>query len=145
MYFGNLALPLNEDHQFLLPPAHRQAVSAGGYLTQGFDRNLLLLPASTFETLCARLASTSLSDPLARLLRRLLLAGAVQVSLDEAGAIQVPSQLCDYAGLERQVVAVGQGEYYELWSPALWEQQAAGMLDAAQNGHRFEKFNLPLG
>jgi MraZ protein len=88
--------------------------------------------------------STSISDPLSRLLRRLFLGGAAEIAVDPLGQIEVPTDLCEYAGLGKEIIIVGQGEYLEIWSPSLWKKQIESMNDANANIHRFEKFNIPL-
>ena len=144
MLLGKFTLPINADGSFVLPLAYRKSLPGVAYLTQGFDRNLLLLPKSAFEKTCSNLNSTSITDPLARLLSRLLLGNAIEIELGSDSIIQVPSTLCKFADLANEIVLVGQGEFVELWSPSVWEEQSAILRDHALNVQRFEKFHLTL-
>lgn len=144
MFIGKNVLPLSKKNTLALPRQVREALGESAYLTQGFERNLFLLSRGAFEKVCASVNEISLTDPLGRLLGRLFLGNALEVSIDEAGQVELPGDLCTFAGLEGQAVMIGQGEYLELWSPPAWEQQAASLQDFDANAHRFEKFNLSL-
>lgn len=144
MLFGKCTLPLSEKSELILPAAYRETMSKTAYLTPGFDRNLYLLSQEAFITLSSHVRSTSISDPLSRLLRRLFLGGAVEVAVGDGGQIELPYDLCQYAGLEREIILVGQGDYLEVWSTSLWQEQEESLNDPDANIHRFEKFDLSL-
>lgn len=144
MFFGKSTLQLSEKSELTLPSGYREAMGKTAYLTQGFDRNLFLLSQEAFNTISSHVRSTSISDPLSRLLRRLFLGGAAEIAVDPLGQVEVPTDLCEYAGLGKEIIIVGQGEYLEIWSPSLWKEQIESMNDASANIHRFEKFNIPL-
>jgi DNA-binding transcriptional regulator/RsmH inhibitor MraZ len=44
--------------------------------------------------------------------------------------------------LEGEAIVVGQGEYFEIWLPAEWNQQVQNLQDTEANAHRFSAFNL---
>jgi MraZ protein len=144
MFFGKFTLPLNEKNQLTLPSNYREAMSDTAYITQGFDRNLILLPQQAFNTIYSHVTATSISDPSARLLNRLFLGGAAKISIDGSGQLDLPSNLCEYADLGKEIIIVGQGEYSEIWSPALWQKQIESLNDFEANIHRFEKFHVSL-
>jgi MraZ protein len=144
MFFGKCALPISETNQLTLPTEFREALSTPAYLTQGFDRNLLLLSGQAFNAVYSHVKETSISDPLARLMSRLFLGSAAEIRLDGSGMIELPSSLCDYAGLCKEIILVGQGDYSEIWSPALWQEQVDTLNDSQANAHRFEKFHVSL-
>jgi MraZ protein len=144
MVFGKCTLLLSENSQLTLPSNFREAMSNAAYVTQGFDRNLLLLSEQAFKTIYLHVTATSISDPLARLLNRLFLGSAVEIEVDDLGQIELPLNLCEYAGLGKEIVLVGQGEYSEIWSPVLWQKQMDSLNEFELNTHRFEKFHVSL-
>jgi len=144
MFFGKCTLPLSEKSQLTLPLNYREAMSNTAYVTQGFDRNLFLLSQQAFNAIYSHVRATSISDPLARLLGRLFLGGAVEITIDGLGQIELPLNLCEYAGLSNEIIIVGQGEYLEIWSPALWQKQIDSLNDFEANAQRFEKFHVSL-
>jgi MraZ protein len=144
MFFGKLTLPLSDLHQLTLPSNYREAMVKNIYLTQGFDRNLLLLPQAAFEAMYSHIKETSISDPLARLMSRLFLGGASEIAVDDSGRIELPGNLCEYAAIKNEIILVGQGEYSEIWSPVLWQNQIDSLSDFDANSNRFEKFHVSL-
>ena len=110
-------------------------------MTQGFDRNLQVLTASAFEQLYRQAAALNTTDPLARLLLRLFLGNAVE--LPQAGAsVAIPDNLKEYAGIQQNVLLIGQGDYFEIWAPHLWGEQEAQLMDADANASRFAALTL---
>ena len=139
---GQSIQPINKKGQLTLPANMSRALQDHAFLTQGFDRNLLLMSSDSFEKMYAYIKNTSIADPLARLLLRLFLGNAVEMNIDGAGEIQIPSNLREYAGDSEKVVLVGQGDYIEIWSPPSWEEQTTSLRDYQANVNRFAKFNL---
>jgi MraZ protein len=144
MFIGKCSLPVSDKSQFSLPSSYLDVLGTTAFLTQGFDQNLLLMPQSAFDALYAKVRSTSISDPLARLLSRLFLGGASELVIDRSGSIELPSNLCKYAGIGKEMIVVGQGEYLELWSPENWQAQVGRLNDFDANTHQFEKFDISL-
>jgi MraZ protein len=79
------------------------------------------------------------------LLRRLLLANAYQVEVDRAGRILVPQNLRQFLGLDGEAMVVGQGDYFEIWSPDGWDEQMQAIEDAEANAGRFAALDLSTG
>lgn len=109
---------------------------------QGFDENLMLLTNAYFGALSHRLNGMSLTDPTARLLRRLIFSTAHQVELDKAGRVLVPPFLREALAIDNEVVVIGAGEYIEIWSTKSWTDQSVELHDAHLNAHRFSALDL---
>jgi MraZ protein len=144
MFFGKYTLSLSEKRRLILPFIYREARLKTAYIVQGFDQNLFLLSQQAFDAISTQINETSISDPLARLLKRLFLGGAVEVEIDGLGQIELPFTLCEYAELDKEIILVGQGNYLEIWSSAFWQKQMESMSDFEANTHRFEKFHVSL-
>lgn len=142
MFLGNYRHTLDDKGRLTIPARFREALGEGGYVVQGFDGNLMVLPPVVFQGLYAQLSRLSLTDPAARMLRRLILAAAAEVSLDRAGRILIPPYLREAAGLDGEVVLVGVGEFFEIWSAAAWERQQQALADAEANAQRFAALDL---
>jgi Uncharacterized protein conserved in bacteria len=139
---GQSIIPINNQGQLSLPPKISAALHPHAFLTQGFDRNLLLMSSESFERIYSFIKNTSISDPLARLLVRLFLANAVELNIDDSGQIQIPSNLRELVGASDKMVVVGQGDYFEIWSPLSWDEQTKSIGDFQANVSRFAKYNL---
>ncbi len=142
MFLGHHPTQLKSSNRLSLPPGWRKLLTGGIYLAQGFDQNLLILSAETFQEIYERISSLNITDPLARLLLRMFLGTASYLEVTESQLIAVPQNLMDYANLKGKVVLIGQGEYLEVWSPSHWAEQEAQIQDAQANAARFSAFNI---
>ncbi len=125
-----------------MPARYRESLADGAYISQGFERNLMVLTASAYEQISERVNQMSMTDPTTRQLRRLIFATADLVELDKAGRIRIPQFLREVAGLEGETMIVGVGDYFEIWSPLAWEPQADILQDADSNTQRFATLDL---
>ena len=143
MFLGRFHHNLDDKGRLTVPARFRDVLlSDGAYVMQGFDQNLMVLPSETFETLSHRINGMSMTDPTARLLRRLLFSTADRVEVDKVGRILLPQFLRDSAGLQASVIVVGNGDYFEIWSPEDWDAQDDQLQDAQSNAHRFAALDL---
>ena len=85
MFLGQFQHNLDEKGRLMIPAAFRPTLEDGGYITQGFDRCLMVMTESYFRQVYERINSMNLADPTARLLRRLILANAYPIGLDKIG------------------------------------------------------------
>lgn len=137
MLLGKFSRTVNKESRFSVPPQFREELAGGAYITQGFDRNLQVLSAGAFQEIYQRVTSLNIADPLARLLLRMILGTAHELESDDQNQVTIPDALRDFAGLRRNVLLVGQGDYFEIWAPEQWAVQEAELKDAEANSHRF--------
>jgi MraZ protein len=142
MFLNHYVHSFDDKGRLTIPAKFRTLPAEGAYVIQGLDRNLMVLPPDAFRVIYERLMEMSLTDPSARLLRRIMLGNAQQVVPDSAGRILISSNLREYAGLKDEVVFVGQGDYFEIWEPSLWQEQEALLSDAETNAKRFATLDL---
>lgn len=142
MFLGQYRHTLDDKGRLTIPAAFREALAEGAFISQGFDRNLMVMTSAYFQQVYARIQSMSITDPAARLLRRLILSSAYQVEVDKAGRILVPQNLRQFLGLEGEAMVIGQGEYFEIFAPGEWEAQMQTLQDAEANAARFQTLDL---
>jgi MraZ protein len=142
MFLNQYQHSFDDKGRLTIPSKFRDLPEDGAVIVQGLDRNLMVLPPAVFQVLYDRLMAMNLTDPTARLLRRIILGNALQVVPDGAGRVLLSTNLREYANLKEGVVFVGQGDYFEIWSPDLWQEQQAQVNDAALNAQRFAALDL---
>lgn len=142
MFLGQHSVIVNEDNILTLPEQFTDNLSETSFLTQGFDRNLLIFTETAFHELYNCMTAMNIANPIARLLLRILLGNAIQLVKDEKGNIQIPAQLRTFVELEKNGVIVGQGEYFEIWAQTHWERQVIEINDANSNSQRFASLNM---
>ena len=143
MFLGQFQHNLDDKGRLMIPARYRDLLAAGAVITQGFDKCLMVMTDGYFKQVYERINNMNLADPLARMLRRLILSNAYSVEVDKVGRILVPQNLRQFLGLESGELAVaGQGDYFEVWAPAEWQMQMDKLQDVEANEQRFSALNL---
>jgi len=127
MFRGVAQLTLDNKGRLAVPAKYREALMAlcAGriVITADPSRCLLIYPQPAWEPIEQKLNGLSSFNTQTRALQRLLVGNASDVELDGAGRVLVPGPLRQFAGLDRNVVLVGQGAKFELWDQEKWNQQ----------------------
>lgn len=142
MFLGQYHHSIDEKSRLTIPVRFRELISEGAYVTQGFDKNLMVLTAPTFQALSKNINQMSLTDVKARELSRLLFSTANYISTDKNGRILLPQYLRELAELGGDVVLAGVGDYFEIWSLESWDEQYEKIKDTKANAQRFEGLTL---
>ena len=145
MFLGQYQHNVDNKGRLTIPARYRELLDDGAFVTRGFDRNLMVLTINTFEAFSQRVKVMSITDSKARLLRRLLFSNGERVDVDKAGRILIPQFLRQAAGLDGEAVVVGVGDYFEIWSPVHWADQAVKLQDADANADIFSVFDISSG
>ena len=144
MFLGRAGCSVDEMGHIVLPENFLALLKTSVVITQGFERNLLVLPADSFAEMVRQIAAMSQTDPAVRLLTRILLGNAQEVKIAAGGKMQIPEYLRKFSSLERSVILVGLGYYFEIWSQDSWEVQLNRMQDSDANANRFTSHNLVI-
>ena len=142
MFLGQFQHNLDDKGRLMIPARFRELLAAGAFITQGFDKCLIVMTDVYFKQVYDRISAMNLADPMARLLRRLILSNAYPVEADKVGRILVPQNLRQVITLESEAIVAGQGEYFEVWTPAAWNEQMAQLQDLETNDQRFAMLDL---
>jgi MraZ protein len=143
MFLGQFQHNLDEKGRLMIPARFRELLEGGAFITQGFDKCLMVMTEAYFKQVYERIEAMNLADPTARLLRRLILSNAYGVEVDKVGRILVPQNLRTFLGVPSgELVVAGQGEYFEVWTPADWSGQMALLQDTEANNARFSTLDL---
>jgi MraZ protein len=123
---------LDAKNRLTVPAKARPELAAGVSLTKGFERCLQVWPAPDYERVTREaLAGLNPLGPEARDLKRHLYGNTVTTELDSAGRIMVPQPFLQYAGISKDVVVIGSGEYLELWDREAWNSYDTDLIARA--------------
>lgn len=148
MFRGATSLNLDAKGRLAIPIKHRDALqqSCEGHLvlTAHPHRCLLLYPQPAWEPIQAKIMALSSFDKQSSNLQRLLVGFVEDIVIDNAGRILVSPELRDFALLDKEVMLVGQGSHFELWSKEAWRAQLSRVIetDAFQMPAELEGFSL---
>lgn len=143
MFLGQFQHNLDDKGRLMIPARYRELLAAGAYITQGFDRCLMVMTDLHFRQVYDRINFMNPTDTSTRLLRRLILSNAYPVEVDKVGRILVPHNLREFLGIANgELIVAGQGDYFEVWAPADWQLQMDNLQDVEANEQRFAALDL---
>lgn len=93
---------------------------------------LLLYPLPEWELIEAKIEALPSFHKASRRIQRLLIGHATEIELDTNGRLLVPPVLRDYAKLDKQVMLIGQGKKFEIWSEQDWQEGRQNWLNHEQ-------------
>jgi MraZ protein len=137
--------PLNLDAKgrMAMPTRYRAQIEevCAGKLVVTVDRDhcLLMYPLPEWETIERKLVKLPSLNKQARRLQRLLIGHATEVDMDGQGRLLLPPPLRGFAGLDKSVVLIGQGNKFELWNEERWNARRDEWLE----GEDDEALDLP--
>ena len=122
-----------------IPKRYREAIdeASDGQLIATIDLHspcLLIYTIDEWEVIERKLMSLPNMDPQSRMVQRLLLGHASEIEVDSQGRVLLPPLLRDHAKLEKNLILLGQGNKFELWSKQAWDASRPEMLDTAALG-----------
>lgn len=144
MFLGQFEHTIDDKGRLTIPSRYRELIDGGAYITLGFDQNLMVLTATSFDDISDSIRGTSVTDEDARSLKRWIFSNATWVEVDKAGRILIPQWLRSKCQLDSTAVVVGAGDFFEIWSPALWANNQDNQQDSQTTARRFTAFNIPL-
>jgi len=97
-------------------------------ITVDKDYCLLIYPLHEWEEVERKLNRLPNLNKQARRLQRLMIGYASEVEMDANGRLLLPKELRAFAGLEKQVVLLGQGNKFELWDETRWNENRDAWL-----------------
>jgi len=145
MFLGQFTHSIDTKGRLTIPVRYREELADGAYVTQGFERNLMVYTTESFERLAKKATTLSATNPEARAVRRLIFGGATEVQLDSSGRILIPPFLREFAALDGSATIVGAGEFFEIWCSDSWEAELVSVTDPESNAKRFIEFDLSAG
>lgn len=136
MFKGIASASIDAKGRMPLPTLYREEVlgRAGGKVVVTIDvveKCLVLYTLPEWEVVQRRLEKLPNVGRKGRLLQRLLIGHAVELTLDGNGRILLPQIHRDHADLGKKVMTVGQGNKIELWSEDVWNAGMDDWLSAA--------------
>lgn len=139
MFRGSNEINMDAKGRMAVPSRYRDALLAAGdgQLVATIDiedRCLFVYPLPAWQEIEAQIARLPTFNPDTRRLQRLLIGHARELELDNSGRVLIPPELRVYAGLDKQVVLVGQGHRFELWSAEHWNARREEWLAEAAGG-----------
>ena len=129
MFRGASKVTLDSKGRMAIPTRYRDGIASrcNGRLVATIDRDpfLLLYPLPDWEDMERRLMRLPGNKPAVRAFQRRMVGHAAEMELDSHGRILISKELREFAGLDKQVMLIGQGNKFELWDEGRWAEWMA--------------------
>lgn len=106
---------LDDKRRLTIPPELRDELANGVVITRGFGKYLHLYPKAVWDQLVEPKLDGDILDERIADLNVQFRMGKLDTQLDgKQGRVTLEQHLLDYAGIDRDIVAVGVGRYWRL-------------------------------
>ena len=133
MFQGFNTLNLDAKGRLAIPVKCREALGAsdgsGVVVTiNPHERCLWLYPQHEWQEIAYKVSRLPALKKENKILKRLLLGYATELDMDGQGRILLAANLRQYAGMNKQVALVGQGNKFEIWDADVWSESQEDWL-----------------
>ena len=120
---GQFDFSLDAKNRLNVPAKFRPAFSDGVVLAKALEPCVAIWAPPAFEQFTdSFLANLNPISKERRSLARYFSGNSWDVELDSAGRVTLGQSLLEYAGIEKEVVVVGNLDHVEIWDRARWQQ-----------------------
>jgi MraZ protein len=124
---GHFDYSLDAKNRLNVPAKFRAAFSSGVVLAKGLEPCVAIWAPDTFERWTESfLSNLNPVSPERRKLTRYFAGSSFDAELDSAGRVTLNQALLEHAGIQKEVVIVGNLDHIEIWDRDRWsdDQQA---------------------
>ncbi len=113
---------LDAKGRLIIPARLRDGLGSKFVLCQGMDKNIYAYPEEEWEKFSEKLNALPVSDKNARRFKNFFQGSANECEADGQFRIVIPQNLRAWAGIDKEVVLVGNGSTAEIWDKGAWDR-----------------------
>ena len=122
MFIGEYEHSVDVKGRVIMPAKLREDIGETFILTKGLDGCLFAYSQTEWTNFEEKLKTLPLTNKNAREFVRFFLSGAIECEIDKQGRFLIPSNLRDYAKLDKEIVILGVGTRIEIWNKQTWQK-----------------------
>ncbi|HKM28406.1 MAG TPA: division/cell wall cluster transcriptional repressor MraZ [Anaerovoracaceae bacterium] len=121
MFMGTYYNSIDTKNRLIIPSKHRDLLCGKCVITKGLDRCLCIYTMGDWEKQMEKIGTLPESDPKVRAFIRHFCANATECEIDKQGRITLPTELKEYARIDKELVTMGAMKKIEIWSKETWD------------------------
>ncbi len=121
MFMGEYSHSIDAKGRLIMPAKIREQLGETFVITKGLDGCLFVYTNDEWANIEKKFREVPLTTKDARMFTRFFFAGAAQLEIDKQGRVLIPTNLREFAGIEKEVELVGVLDRVEIWDKARWE------------------------
>ena len=123
MFMGEYNHSIDAKGRLIVPSKFREQLGSEFVVTKGLDGCLFVYSHEEWQRIEESLREKPLTSKDARKFLRFFFAGAATCEVDKQG-INLPANLREYAGIDKEVVSVGVFSRVEIWSKERYQENS---------------------
>lgn len=144
MLIGEYHHNIDEKGRLIIPSRFRDEIGKEFIVTRGLDGCLFIYSKGQWEKIVSKLQTLPFTKKDARTFNRFFLSSATVCEFDKQGRINIPSNLINYASIQKECTIIGVNDRLEVWASdkfdALIEENTSAIEGVAEN--LFEGFDI---
>lgn len=121
VFIGEYEHSVDAKGRVIMPAKLRDDIGEKFILTKGLDGCLFAYSGTEWLNFEEKLKTLPLTNKNARDFVRFFLSGAIECEIDKQGRFLIPSNLREYAKLDKEIVILGVGTRIEIWNKETWK------------------------
>ena len=122
MFIGEYQHSLDSKNRITMPSKFREELGDTFVMTKGMDDCLFIYSMNEWKIVEDKLKSLPMTNKDARAFVRFFFAGASECEIDKQGRVLIPTNLKEYAKIEKDTVVIGVSTRIEIWSLDEWNR-----------------------
>jgi MraZ protein len=118
---GEYSHTIDNKGRLIFPAKFRDTLGEKFIATKGLDNCLFVYTQEEWAILENKLKQLPLAKPEARAFVRFFFAGAAELEADKQGRVLLPTNLREYARLDKDVIVIGVSSRIEIWGKEAWD------------------------
>lgn len=137
MLIGEYHHNIDEKGRLIIPSKFREDIGDEFVITRGLDGCLAIYGLKEWNNIVSKLKALPFTKKDARTFTRFFMSSASTLELDKQGRINIPSNLINYANLQKECTIIGVNDRLEIWASdkfnSLIEENITAIDDVAEN------------
>ena len=122
MFIGEYRHTLDNKNRLIMPAKFRDELGSTFVITKGLDNCLFIYSGDEWKNIENKLKTLPMTNKDARAFVRFFFAGATECEIDKQGRGLIPSNLKEFAKIDKDAVIIGVSTRLELWSLEEWNK-----------------------
>lgn len=106
--------------RLIIPARLRDSLGSRFTLCRGMDKNIYVYPEEEWDKFSEKLEALPVADAKARKFKAFFQCSATDCEVDGQFRIVIPPSLREFAGIDKEIYLVGNGEKAEIWDKDAW-------------------------
>ncbi len=121
MFIGEYRHTLDSKGRLSFPVKLRDKLGAEFVMCRSYERCVMIYPKDAWEDFAAKFENLHVVED--RQIPRYFFSSGEWASLDSQGRVVIPQRFRTFAGIDKNVVIIGNNKHLELWDEAAWDAE----------------------